>query len=242
MKMNSREKVLSIILAAVIILLGGFKFLIEPEMKAISLQQVEYQDAKDNKMTADANAVRATTIDEENEKIKMKIDAAVAPFFPEIKSDKMLLFFVEIMNKSNVSYNTFSVTEPAQAQIMNPARETESITYFAKEAADEIDRIDRNLPQPTAVPDSADSSDNEGDATPKDTFEMSSVAIEFTGNIAQTKTLLDGIKSCGRIARVSNGSISIDQDGIATISLSVECFGVKKLTQIDPLLKDTLVK
>jgi hypothetical protein len=66
--------------------------------------------------------------------------------------------------------------------------------------------------------------------------------MQYTGTIAQTNLLIDDIKKSGRIARISSINISVDDKNVTTVTISAECFGVKKYTTTDVLLKDTLVK
>jgi hypothetical protein len=244
MKMNTREKVLIIILAAIVILLGGFKLLIEPAQKDLSLKNTEYQTALDDKAKADLNVLRAKGIDKENSDLEKKITITEAPFFPELKSDKIQLFFNDIITRSNVIYTSFIITTPKPSQVLNPPSGLLQLGYPAKEASDAIYSINNKLPQPTAIPANPESKEATANVEEKaiDIMEMSTVSIQFKGNLAQTNVLIDAIKTSKRLARISSINISVDNEGITTVTVSAECYGVKKFTSVDPLLKDTLAK
>jgi hypothetical protein len=244
MTMNMREKVLVIILAAIVILLGGFKILIEPAQKGLAAKNIEYQAALDNKVKADLNVLRAKGIDKENADLEKKIAVTETPFFPELKSDKVQLFFNDIITRTNITYTSFIITAPRPSQITNPASGFQPLEYPAKEAADAIYRINNNLPLPTTAPSDTKEADEAAVKEEKaiDLMEMSNVSMQFKGNFAQTNALLDAIKTSNRLARASTINISVGDDGVTTVTVTAECYGVKKFTSSDPLLKDTLVK
>jgi hypothetical protein len=245
MKMNSREKVLIIILAAIVILLGGFKLLIEPAQNKLAAKKAEYETALDNKAKADLNVLRAKGIDKENADIEKKIVDTSAPFFPDIKNDKLQLFFNDIIVKDNINYSSFVMTPPAATQIINLPSLTDKLTYPAKDAALTIISINEGKPiaSPTPIPTKAPTNGaNPNTEKVADLIEMCTVTMQYTGTIAQTNLLIDDIKKSGRIARISSINISVDDKNVTTVTISAECFGVKKYTTTDVLLKDTLVK
>lgn len=244
MKMNTREKVLIIILAAIVILLGGFKLLIEPALKDYDAKKAEYQTALNNKMKVDLNILRAGTIDKENTELEKKVNLSSTPFFPDIKNDKLQLFFNNILVKDNISCSSFVMTPPSATQIINMPAYADNLKYPAKDAALAI--IEINDKKPEADPAKASTDDaspsNPANKAPIDLLELSTVTMQYTGNIAQTNSLLDDLKKSGRIARVSSLSISLGDKGVTTITVTTQCYGVKKYTFEDILLKDTLVK
>lgn len=244
MKMNTREKVLIIILAAIVILLGGFKLLIEPALKQLDTKKAEYQTALNNKMTVDLNILRAKSIDKENEVLDKKVLASSTPFFPDIKNDKLQLFFNNILIKDNIVYSSFVMTPPAATQIINMPAYADDLNYPAKGAAIAILEINNKKPvaSPTKAPSNAAAPSNTNTTAAVDLLELSTVTMQYVGNIAQTNLLLDDIKNSGRITRISSLSVSVGEKGVTTITVSAQCYGVKKYTFEDVLLKDTLVK
>jgi len=244
MKLNFREKALIIILAAIIILLGGFKLVIEPELKTLDTKKADYQTALNDKQTADINVLRAKSIDAENAALEAKISTEVQPFFPELKSDKVQVFFNGLTDAAGISFKSFNMTDPVATQINNPGSAGKGITYPANEAANGIESIesDKPIPAPTATP-APNNTDAQANQAP-DLIEMTTVTMQFEGTTEQALKLLDGIKNSGKLIRVSACDIDVSLDSnnktTTTVTITAECFGVKKFTTGDPLSQDSL--
>jgi|GEM_PF-3138352 len=238
--MSSREKFLIGLLAAIAILLGGYKLLIEPAYAGLSATKDAYTAILTEQQTAQNNIARAATIDEENSSLKDTIDAASAIFFPEFENDKIHLFFTELASDARITYSSFTMTSPVAAQISGTSGFGESITYPAKEAATGINALENGEPLPTATPAPTTDASAADNQLPKDMIEMMSVTLQYEGTYAQTLTFLTSINNCGRTARIASvNMLQNGQDGLLTVNITVDCFGVKKVTD-DVLSDDTL--
>ena len=254
--MNNREKFLIIILAAAIILMGGFKLLIEPALKSLSSTNTAYIKAGQDITTYQEDKSRANRIDAENQKLETTISSDTAAFFPELTNDKIQLFFQNLANAAGISYSIFIMEPPVASQIINTTSTDSSIDYPAKDAADEIASINNGTPPPANGDSSSQATTSSSETSsqvaasstasaasnilPKDAIEMMIVTIQFDGSYDQALSLLNGIKSSGRTVRVSSFNMTTGNAGGTTVSISAECYGVQKFTDTDPLSKDTL--
>ena len=243
--MNNREKFLIIILAAAIILMGGFKLMIEPALKSLSATNVAYIKAGQDKTTYQENKSRANRIGAENKKLETTISSDTASFFPELTNDKIQLFFQDLANTAGISYSIFIMEPPIASQIINTTSVDSSIDYPAKDDANEIASINNGTPPPVTSDTSSQDATSSTSSTvskvlPKDLIEMMIVTIQFNGSYDQALSLLNGIKNSGRTVRVSSFNMSTGNTGGTIVSISAECYGVQKFTDTDPLSKDTL--
>lgn len=242
MSMNSREKFLFIVLAAVVILFGGFKLLIEPEMKNLSKAGSDLVIALGKKSISDNNIINIDSKKNDNVTLNEKVKTLVVPFFPELKNDKIHLFFNDIAEKIGISYTGLSLADVVTVQITNPAKEDKELSYPAKETANTIIDINNGKYVPPIV--GTDTSAKKAKTSkveekPKDLIEMMTVTITFNGTYEQTEAMIDAIKNSGRICRVSSVKISNNISGVTEITISAECFGIIKFVD-DPLSNDTL--
>lgn len=235
--MNTREKFLIIILGAVVILMGGFKLLIEPKIKSLSGALVNYAEAQGKIQTAENNVLTAKSIDEQNKQLKESIKTGSANFFPELKSDKMQIFFQKLAEETGISYDSFVMTRPVASAISLQTAISEDITYPAKEAADGIEKIEKGDKDNSQESSSSSQAPN-ATVSDKQLLEMTVVSLQFRGTYEQGVRLLDALKNTKRILRISNVSISTQND-VLVVSISVECYGIKKLTADDELAKDS---
>lgn len=234
--MNSREKFLAIILATVVILLGGFKLLIEPEIKNLGKAMTNLSDAVSKKKAADLNVARSKTIDNDNKLLEGQIIENTKAYFPTLKSDEINIFFQGLADKSGILFNSITMTTPIATQITNPTNPKSGITYPALDAANSIESITNGTYTPQTSSDSKSStstSKSTANATQEkqvsnDTLEMMTVSIQFNGTYDQIIGFINEVKNCGKITRITTFSITKSDTGQLLASISAECYGVKK--------------
>lgn len=244
MKVSSRERLLVILLCTVAILFGGYKLLIEPSLKSYGTTMADYIKIVEEKEIALNNINKAKTIDEQNNTLEEKINITASPFFPELLSDKMQIWFQAIAEKANISYQTLTLTKPAAVQISNTTSQENALTYPAKDAANKILDINNGLPNTQGSSQSAADSKKpaaqQSKGTPSDTVELMTVIIQFSGSYDQTINFVNEINNSGRYAKIISVSMNIGEQNAITTTINVECYGVKKFNNADPLTQDTL--
>jgi Tfp pilus assembly protein PilO len=242
--MNKRERYLIIVLAAAIILMGGFKFLIQPSLTNLETKSTEFLKAIQDKKTSQDNILRANSIDTENKKLEASIATAVSPFFPELRNDIIQIWVQGLADKSMISINVLNMSQPVVAQITNPVFENKAITYPAKDFADTINSIKSGSSLPAINGTDSNASKSAPNAAqnklPNDLIEMMTVTIQFNGSYEQAMSFLNEIKNSKRIVRVTSLNILKSDKPELDINIVLECFGVKKFTEGDVLSKNTL--
>jgi len=240
--MNKREKFLIIILAATAILMGGFKFIIGPQLKNIAQTRIELVGVVSEKQSAKENVLKAKTVKKENATFKEQINEATKPFFPELQNDKIQIYFNDLANKSGVSFSSFIMTNKVVSQITEQLFTDSTLKYPAKDSVNQMHEIEngtKTTAQNTAVPvQTANSAEKQ---VPKDLVEMMTVTIQFKGTYEQLLTFLDGIKNSGKTVRISALDTTMDEETGAIINhITAECFGVIQLSEKNTVAEETL--
>ena len=243
--MNSREKLLIIVLAAVVILLGGFKLLIEPEMKRFSNANAEYNQAANSWERALENKQQAETIEKSNQLLETEIAEKAGPFFPELEADKIHIFFDQLADGAGLKYESFTMTKKIVTQISVPRNAGSDTSYPAKDAVQGIEEINGESVNGSKTP-AAESQPPKPNQQPKDLVEMMTVSIQFKGTYGQGLALVKKMTTSGRLIRISSFDMTKERNSDVnkndiTISITAECFGVAKMTA-DELSLDTQPK
>jgi len=236
--MSNRERFLFCILIAVVILLGGFKLLIEPQIKAYQQVKTDYDNALLDKKAMENNIRREDSIYTENQNLEENISKQASILFPQLENDKMQLFFNEIKEDVGIQFTSFVMAEIIAVPITNPTVPEASLTYPIKEDAEKINGING---EGTADDSTAQNNSSENaDSTGSDAVEMMSVSIQFEDTYDKALAFIDEIKNSGRTVRVSSVNMTTLDSEKVTISIIIECFGVEKFTS-DELSEDSLV-
>lgn len=246
--MKKRERFLLVVLAAMVILLGGYKFLIEPQIKSLSAAGEELQQAKEEQLQAESNLRRAADIATANKTLEEKVFETYKVFFPELENDNVHIFFEDLAATAGVTYTSFLMSEKAVTSITPFVPLEGSVTYPAKDSASSINIMNgTEEPQSTpATPSGSASQSNSAAVTTSSEVEKIDISIQFQSGYTQMNAFLDAVKNSGRTVRITSVSIVQSESaegetssGSLGVSLSVECFGVKKISP-DALSEDAL--
>lgn len=242
-KMNAREKFLIVLLLALVILLGGYKFLIEPEIKRYTETAANYAAAQNDQATASNNAQDVQVINQNNSKLKAEISGKLPPFFPELNQEKTYLFFYELAAAAQVSFKTFTADAPVAAEVTNPEAENDSLDYPAKAIAGALDQTINGTSSASGVSKTGGtpapaSSGAAADAIEKMTVHME---LEFVNAAEYDKAVAfaDAIDLSGRMVRITSYDAVQDKDGKITVKIQAECYGIKKYVG-DDYSRDTM--
>lgn len=241
--MNKREKFLFILLAAAVILFGGFKVLIEPALTSFSVKGVELLKLSQEKKASQKTVDNLKTLSDSNMELENTIKSTVTPFFPELKNDKVHIWIQDLAVKSGVEFTVLNMAQPVTVQVTNPIPTYKALIYPSSGFVENINNIKNGKPiiqnneADTKKPDTTKSSNQ--NSIPNDLIEMMVVSVQFNGAYEQGIALLDQIKNSGRISRVTSFTINKTETGFDT-KIVIECFGTKKLTLDDVLSKNSL--
>ncbi|MDD2362418.1 MAG: type 4a pilus biogenesis protein PilO [Oscillospiraceae bacterium] len=238
--MNNRERFLIIILAAATILLGGFKLLIEPEMKNVADAKSTLEQAENSWNQVLNNREKSAEIKTSNNDLKIKIKTASRPFFPELDADNVHIFFDGLARKAGINYTSFIMTNRTVSQIIIPEIINNEISYPAKDAAQRIENMEKGTKTKDSEEMKEQKSADPSKAQPKDLLEMMTVSLQFKGNYNQVVAIVDEITKCGRFVRISSLDMSM-VEGSLNVSVTADCFGIAKWVE-DEFSEDKMAK
>ncbi|MDR1629273.1 MAG: hypothetical protein LBS36_03545 [Oscillospiraceae bacterium] len=267
--MRKRERYLIILLGFMIIVLGGYKSLIEPQYNKLLAAKKELQSAEDERQKSIENVRDAQAVEVSNAQLENDIRELYQAFFPELENDKVQIFFEDIAGSVGVSYTSFAMSEKSVSTIEPFYPVENSVSYPAKDAASSIN-VMNGAEEPGAPAVTEPSSQSQGDSAAASEpssqkndssqntttnpagggeVEKMDVTIQFDAGYDTISVFLDAIKNSGRMVRITAINIaqpSQSQEGeqgaanVLRANISVECFGLKKISDDDPLSKDSL--
>lgn len=212
------------LLVLVVVVLGGFKFLIEPQISRYGSLQLEYRTALDKDRANRTAVQQQKAVQEENSGLEPRMSEAVDRFFPELSTDIVTLFFDDMANKAGVSYRSFTVSNPVAAQIGGGEQNSgASLSYPMKQWVDSLEAMDADAS-------ASGGASSEASDLPADTVEKVTVTLQLQTMEANTLALIDHIRDSGKTVRVLSVTRSSTDDGREDVGITAECFGVKKLS------------
>ena len=232
--MNRREKFLIVLLAAVIILLGGFKLLIEPKMKKIAEAKTGLEQAQMLKQKIEGYSRQKAGIEKQIKALESSVVQESVRFLPELSTDSVHIFFQDMAERANVRYDSFTMTSKTTAQIKEHDIVNTELSYPAKDAVEGIDRIDNKNPADKSGQQDEKSSRGSQNKQPADIIEMMVVSLQFKGtdkeNIyKKSLDLIDRINKSKRMVRISSLDMTMNDRNELVISITAECFGIVKM-------------
>lgn len=236
MKVSPRERLLLVLLSAVVILFGGFKLLIEPGIKSLKQLKGNYQTAESNKIIANGNIIKAKNIDKQNKTLEDSIMNLEKPFFSELNQGNLLLWLNPFINSNGIKPKTLTLSPPVLQQMQLPVQQNTIAEYPMGDEANSMSDIDQGKQPATsaAATTVATSAANTSKDKPGDTVEMMAVAIEYNGTETQTKKFLDELYGSGKYLKVTSVICNTSYDSnkksyITDISVNIEFYGIAKI-------------
>lgn len=232
MNMNTREKILVVLLAAVIILVGGYKLLVEPKLNQLNQLKADYTAAVAEMKRTENNRARAQEIADENERLEKGMQTAADAFFPSLQNDKIQVFFYRIADKLSLDFDSFTMVNTMITAVLPDTQTPDTLTYPAKDAADELRIILRGADASAGIGQKGGKAEGEGEGQ-TGLVEMMAVNLQFKADYEKTMLFLDELKNSGRLVRITSLNMTSDQEGGIAASISAECFGVEKIFGYD---------
>ncbi len=232
MTITPRERMLLILLSAVVVLVGGSKLLISPQLTKLAELSEQHSEAQFLLQQAELDLKRAQTIDQESRALESQIVQDSARFFPELTSDMVHIYFDNLARAAAVPLPSFSVSPVTAAQVDNPSAPGLQVAYPAGEAA-------RLLLEGQAATGAAE--EQAAAANPQaGLVEMMQVSIRLQGSYSEALALLGQISGANRLVRVSSVNLLPRADGLMDIYITAQCYGIKKFIGEDSLSADTM--
>ncbi len=229
MTISPRERMLLILLSAVIILVGGSKLLISPQLEKLSELAERRSEAQFLLQQAELDLLRARTIDQETRALESKIVQDSARFFPTLTNDMVQVYFDNLARAAGVTISSFSMSPVTAAQVANPAAPGPRVSYPAGDAALRLAQQEA----PAATP-SRQTGPQDG------LVELMEVSVQLRGSYAQALALLGQVSGTNRTLRVASVYLASQADGTVNIHITAQCYGVAKFAGADSLSVGTL--
>lgn len=219
--MSGREKFLITLLAAVAILLGGFKLLIEPQMKKLAEANNRLAEAQAQQQELISNRNSAQTLEAANKDLRRQIGDESAQLFPTLSSDMIHIYFEDLAGAAGIQFRSLTMSEISFTQVMIPGKAAPGTGYPMKDAVDYLNGNTSGTPEKSGSGDQKNS--------PPDTLEVMTVTLQFQSDYARTRDFLNRIKSGKRTAVVGGVNMSVGNDGAFSVNMTVHCYGAVKL-------------
>lgn len=229
--MNKREKILVVLLAAIIILLGGLKLFIEPKLTQIEVVKASLQQARGDKQQAQLNKIMINSETDNSISLQQKIDELSVEFFPELDYDMIQLFFQDFAVRSNIKYKSFTMVQKTTSKIEIQKAKDLELKYPAKEAADQLNEEKNKEQQETQESQKVQQPAKiEGKS---DFVEIITVQMQFESNYNQVRQLLDFVSNSKRTISINSIQLKKVDNDIITVSITANCYGVVKIVEDD---------
>ncbi|MCY6355049.1 hypothetical protein [Clostridium sp. ZS2-4] len=247
MKTSKREKILLSIFLIVMLLAGYYKFIFSVRMDKIT----ELKDKRD-KYSVEIDKLKNNVIYEKqlNKEIKIvnsQIYGNIIELFPSIKQEKIIVILNDMIEKSGVQCDSFSISKP-EFQKLNEEQKTESkqpsmlegiVKEYKKIDGESNNKVENNS-KANADKDNKENKtssekDNKGDVNKdndkknKIEAENMTIGINVKGTFDNVMKFIDEITNYDKRIIIKNISVTADESNLAG-NLTLEFFGVPKFS------------
>lgn len=245
MKRTKRENILLIILLVVALLATYYKFILSGR-----LDKIEELRNKSSECTAEIqkltnNAVQEKKLSKDIKIINAKIYENVIELFPSIKEEKIIVILNDIIEKSGVQCDSFTISKP-EFQKLKEEQKTESkqpsmLEAIVKEYKN-LDGESNNKVENNSKPDDNKENKNSSDKDTKANAnkenakkieaeaEKMTIGINFKGTFDNVITFIDEITNFDKRIIIKNISLTADESNLAG-NLTLEFYAVPKFSQ-----------
>lgn len=224
-KISKREKILLIILAALLLFTGLYEFMFTPLIDKIS----NLQSQVDNYETSVNNEVRDRALLnslQENVKIlNSKIISNCRDFFPDIKQYEIIVIINNMVEKSGIQCGNISFSAPNMESINKKEDSKNEDTDYLQELIDQYKSINNKTTDKTKET----AQENISNATPSKA-EKIAVNLSISGDFASINKFIDEIKGYSKRIIIKNISLS-NGEGILNGSMNLEIYAIPMIIE-----------
>ena len=244
MKLSAREKILVMILAVVVVLGGGIRFLAVPAYQDLKDKTSQLTELAIKQAAAQASVKAAAGIPKNLDAAKKKASEASKPFFPSLDSDQLQLWVTNITTEKGLAVGNLSVSSPAvdsfkgkgnaaSAVIDYPIRDYASAFKGGNAGAQAAQQSGRQ----SAAQSAGGKTELSGSSVLK-----ASVSMSLTGTYADILEWLDALSGSGRTVKVAQIGLGQNTNGKLSVSVVLDCYGVEKIDDSDSTVNWNLPK
>lgn len=223
MKLNFWEKVLLFILAVLIVLAGGIRFLVLPSYEDFYRRTSDLMDTERKREIVQMSISGKNDLEKRYVASLQKALESSKPFFPDLDSDNLNKWLAELTARYGLAVQSFKaekekVTGFAQA----PGTGSDSNIHYP--IGDFADQINGNAPQKSGK------GNNAASGAGSNVLE-SDVTLTLKGSYGGFTQFLDAVNQSGRTAIISAFDYRKND---STASVTVNCYAVEKIGTGDP--------
>ncbi|HEX3026621.1 MAG TPA: hypothetical protein VHR42_05280 [Clostridia bacterium] len=248
MTLTSREKKLLFVLALVVILVGGFRFLVLPAYSKFNTENENFSTLLARQLIAKGNLAAAGTIDSGLQKKLSDVDSSASALFPSLSNDQLNIWILDLTAKNGLSVSSIKfgspyVTEISKDNIKNADSSTSGSTSAGQNqtAAGDLNYLLKKyaqgykgsstsaVPATTSGSSSSSSSAQSGASSQQagNSLVGEQIKISMTGSFAQANSFLDAVKNSKKTVLVSSFSCS-PKGSTLTIDATLLFYGAEK--------------
>lgn len=255
MILSAREKILLFLLALVIVVTGGMKFLVNPALDRMASRRARLAQALAEGETASRNVQTAVRMSADVQSALAAADSAASALLPSTASDKLNVWFLSMARQNGLTLTGIRFGDPVATDIRSagsgsrPAGAASSQTQeddIAYQLRTDAEEFRGTASAPSAVSGPASSAASSVSSVSSTSSAASSAAraqllekdvtLSLSGPESGFLGLLDAIKKSGRTVRVVSYSTTV-QNGSGTATVVVQCFGAEKPDDSDSLFR-----
>lgn len=228
MKLNKREKILSIILCVLIVSYLAYQFIIKPqinEMNELKEEQAKYAALKDS---INSNISQSNPIYEQYKELNFEINTITAPFYPEIIQEKFITMLDKKILDAGIVGNSMSF-EPTIIVELRSKDKTQKYKlreFYLNDLAQSITNKEIDIKKDNK-------SDEESDSKSEEISKIQALKMRCTLSVAgEYKDIVKFIESIEEIGRY----VMIDDVTLANLegkiggSIIVDFYSIPKLS------------
>ena len=233
-KVSNRDKSLLVFLIVILILFVAYYFFFQPQLDQLLATKGELNQAESELSSIDQQIASLSQLQAQEKDLLAKIDAKVAPFFYELKDDRLLNQFNTMMGQNHLNMQSYSVTPATVSTIVMPVYNPQIIAYPALDAAAKVnpdlqdtDDAGNNADGSNSSPDNGETqSTTEGTteegategataAAPENLLLVSTLSISFIDSTYEAVIgFLKSIEAMDKAIVVSDINIAAQQSGV----------------------------
>ncbi|MCY6370910.1 hypothetical protein [Clostridium ganghwense] len=233
MKATKREKILLIILLIVALLGAYYKFIFSVRMDKVK----ELQDKRDKYnveiQKLNNNVVHEKKLNKEIKIINSKIYENVIELFPSIKEEKIIVILNDMIEKSGVQCDSFSISKPEVQKLKEEQKKDNTQSFLLEgivkeyKALDEEKSSNKNKSQQNNNKENNDKEKDNKKVEPE--AEKMTIGINFKGSYDNVMKFIDEITNFNNRIVIKNISLTADESNLAG-NLTLEFYAVPKLS------------
>jgi hypothetical protein len=219
MQLSEREKRYVLLLALMLLIAGVYFYytlVVEPFMMERQTLKTELDDLQSKELLVDTQIENIPVLKEQLEKKLTDSMELVAPFYPDLPQDRIILLLQQLIRTSGLSVGDIGFTDPALQNLQVTQDISQVSTYRLKELSAIISGAQNQISTPEEV------------GIGSQTLPGMTISLSYTGEQEQLVAFMDSIESLGRTVTVDNLTVSVGEERILSGGMNLNLYAVDK--------------